>query len=699
MSVKITSKSIVDTIERQRNGLKDRKVYKQIMNEIAVQKDYENSLLMSHNSCPANVDEKLVAENLDSLDYKKLKSDIGSTFYNGDMMKAVMCIASSVVLDIDPTRIEMTTRIRNMITDLRLFGEKSVSGFALRGSLGSTPENKAENLFVIKAPRDPTDAQELTHELIVAFYGTNQLRSLGIPNFAYVYGGMFCSPPFMDSSNAQSNEILSFCNSGTKDPVMYAIYENIAPAISFTEYVKNPKECTGENFMNYYIQAIVAVQAANLICGFTHYDFHGGNVLIRSESKTPFSYVVPTPDGDMYLTSNGGIPTIIDYGMSHIELNFNDGRIEHFGHVGASAPLNYYGVNRNSANPIYDAYKLLCFSLSSMTKRSYNEQTKNWDISEITNPAFNELKGLLSFFTNEDPLSVVNKQIETYYSLPFTQMELNLKLYDFIKFCNKYCAQKGWRFALSAIPPSNAPVMTCDSNCVSTLTELKNLGALNETPIPETFSGFISSYNILYNSYKSNKKTSKSNAQKVAKKIENLKKNFLAVNFEKALANEVNIFETIKPRYKQFPVIGVPPTWTTFIDSGVLDATKKFVSDSIRYYDTWQRLKTFSSDMMNISAIYVNSLTNPNFLGLMQEVSSLLESNAAFNTNLNNTVADLVYLVNPPQDKIAQLDATGRADFDYFDMVTQDRYGEMYPEYEKYGWYRKTMPSIATLIA
>lgn len=695
----ISTESILTSINTASIKLRDPKAYQAVVDVIKAQKTLEDQLLLEHTSCPANVSKELVAENVDSLDFAKLKSDVGSQFYNGDALNAVMCIASSLALD-KTGDVEMVTRIRSLISDLRLFGAESVSGFALRGSLG-TRKNKAKDLFVIKAPRNPADASELTHELIVAFYGTNKLRSIGIPNFAYVYGGMFCSPPFMDSSNPKDKEILSFCNSGTKDPVMYAIYENIASAQSFEDFSRKPKECTGEMFMCHFVATCAAINAANMVCDFTHYDAHSGNVLIRNQTGVPISYPIPTPEGEMIISSfDGGIPTIIDYGMSHIALNI-DGVVKHFGHVGATAPLDQYGVSRTESNTIYDAYKLLCFSLSKMCEFALDSSTGEWTITAINNPAFNELSGLLSFFTSEAPVSVISRQLSSWYALAIPKESVGLDMWQFIKFCQTYCSQRGWRCSLSPVAAVGVPVLRCDANCVSTYSELQAVGALKENPIPTTFNGFKDVYSFIYSRYKANMKNP-SIANPIIAEIESLRKGFVSTGFDAALRNEYEIYQTCEANFKPFVPVNPPSRRVALLDPGVLKSMKSFVGSCARYFDALQRLKTSSGSMKTVAKLCVSlfdkAVMPTSFLNLQRDVDTLIASNEKFTASLKYTIASLVMMVAPSAEEITSFDAVARADYEHFIDSTSAYHASGFPEDAPYRWYVTAMPPVAALI-
>ena len=100
---------------------------------------------------------------------------------------------------------------------------------------------------------------------------------------------------------------------------------------------------------------------------------HADNAMIRKYSDKPFYIRYPCRNkeggsGWIWLLSPGGITTVIDYGMSHIELEVH-GKRTHFGHCGHSAPLREYGIYRDKAHPMHDVYKHLCMCLAEMARK------------------------------------------------------------------------------------------------------------------------------------------------------------------------------------------------------------------------------------------------------------------------------------------------------------------------------------------
>lgn len=444
------------------------------MIEIQEQRKYERQILQQHTPCPLTFSPEIVATHLSSLDTQKLKSDVVGHFYDANIMEAAACIATSTYFDsFERTREYLGQKIKTI-------GSPSAYGIAMGASLGD-----AQNLFVLKAPRNPNNAEELIHESCVAFYGTNQMRILGVPNFAYVYGSFICNAPY---NPPNTKDIISFCSTAGGG-VSYAVYENIAPAIPIAEFVKT---CSAKDFLYNYIQLMMAIRSGNEVCDFTHFDLHGENALMRSGTGIPANFYIKFTNGE-YCRGGTYIPTMIDFGMSHIVAG-----AVHLGHAGGSAPLYMHGIYRDRSFPLYDGYKLLLNCMSEMFNRNKG--------------AFTELAALLYFFNKtiaNDPVqsafNLLIQQQHFNYSLPYTQSTSGIndnewKYYtdkylpnggsdiksngpanpnifsEWINYCRQYCIQKGWEDPVTMNPDVGVPIIGCNGQCVpSSAAELQTV--------------------------------------------------------------------------------------------------------------------------------------------------------------------------------------------------------------------------------
>lgn len=122
-------------------------------------------------------------------------------------------------------------------------------------------------------------------------------------------------------------------------------------------------------------QVILAVCMAQERTGFTHYDLHPGNVIVR---KTDLKQVQYTVSGETYtVQTNGFLAVIIDYGLSYID-----------GLEWQTSALFYtdVGVYSNRSRPFYDIRRLLVGvqndtgnkRLSKFVKSVYGKNDIDW---------------------------------------------------------------------------------------------------------------------------------------------------------------------------------------------------------------------------------------------------------------------------------------------------------------------------------
>lgn len=227
-------------------------------------------------------------------------------------------------------------RLSKFITSLEKVEEKSINGHVHRATF-----RDIDNFLIFKSPKSSSDS--IRHEVVVGLLFLNNLRNpfdsngknygivngkkygMPIPNFSMIYGIL-------------EDKSLNF-----------SIQENINPSISFRDFCKT---CSSEEFIMYYLQAMLALREANLRYNFTHYDLHPGNLLLRDTSDNYIPYY--TSRGKEYIKCNGKIITFIDYGSSYVE-----DKNQKIG----SIPMEKYHIYNDRSNLIHDVYKLLCMSL------------------------------------------------------------------------------------------------------------------------------------------------------------------------------------------------------------------------------------------------------------------------------------------------------------------------------------------------
>lgn len=255
----------------------------------------------------------------------------------------------------------MRERIRDWFPQLKQIGQESVEGYALSSSF-----SKDSNLFVIKAPRNPK-TDELVHEAVVGFYALNKLRHI-LPNYMYIYGYTKCSPPVIKDDFTK--EIITWCSSSNPS-VSYLITENIRDSMSIGDFILDPN-ITPNDFLAAFIQLINALNLAYKKYGYTHYDLHYGNVMVRKYNTiVAIPYFGTNIDRNSYkpigYVASRYIPYIIDYGYNTININGIG-----FGKIG----LENFGIS-NTPFPMFDVYKIICFLAERLYTSAQSAHTIN----------------------------------------------------------------------------------------------------------------------------------------------------------------------------------------------------------------------------------------------------------------------------------------------------------------------------------
>lgn len=685
----LTTEVIYDAIKSVGTQIRDPVKGEEYMLGIANQKAMEQEYVTSHQMCPIGIDGGKVAARLSGLNPAALKAEVQGNFYNVNVMEAAACIAGSIALDRGEMALSSNERIREFVTDLRQIGSESVSGYALSASLGDKPQTSAAGFFVVKAPRSPTDGDELVHECTVAFMATNKLRHT-IPNFAYIYGLINCSPPFIDSSDTGKKDVVAWCNS-VNGAVSYAIYENIAPAKSFAEFCRS---CTLEEFMKYYLQAMLACRTAADKYGFTHYDAHGENVLIRKVRDTPFYIPYETSKGTEYIKSDGGVATFIDFGMSHIQMTNDQGDVVHFGHVSNSGPLVEYGVYRDRPNPIHDAYKLLCMCMYEMCSPSKT--------GHMLNPkCFNALGPLLKFFnTSELPADIIAKQRNTFYFLPWNDEVASIRLDDWIDYCRQYLPSVGIADPITKTYPVGANVLACNGACLTFSESMSNagVGLEGDMPIPSTHLEFYDSFaSLASRQVAASKAGDDATFRETGKAAADLANKFRATKMSAAFDAEVIRLDGIVKAMNPFVVYSLPTNYLDLLNPEVLRQVKNSVTQCVKFLDAHQRLLVGVKAGRYIQKIFRLRPDDP-FVRKFDEYEKVILKVTKFRNTLADSITKEVKFLEPwrndTPNNAKQMEATPQR----VELRRLIRSLERDPQRQKYRWYWMTYPSVASML-
>jgi len=355
----------------------------------------ESAILTEDTTCSAKLSQvaggRTAEEMADQIDQFFLKNKLDNGFYDFEFMEAFSCLLRvGLVTDRSQTA---SRYLKLFFTDQKQIGGLSAAGVAMMSGI-----KELKSMVVIKAPRRP-GFDNLIHEYFVAVgggfrsasgaprsvIGTNMLRKVCL-NYAQILGAFRCGPPDIDPL---SKRLRSWCDTTMPSAyVNYVVYEKI-PGPDINKMAKSGMTAT--LFITSMLQIAFALELGQMYNGFTHYDLHYENVIMREANPSNPTEEVQIPfvfTEDMtYYVESAYIPTIIDFGRSHIQTpppGLNQGvEVEHFGYHDAYLRENY-GVFADKARPYYDIYKILGFTLFAMR--------------QAQNPAFLEVWPIMGFF-------------------------------------------------------------------------------------------------------------------------------------------------------------------------------------------------------------------------------------------------------------------------------------------------------------
>lgn len=259
------------------------------------------------------------------------------------------------------------------------------------------------NDYVVKAytPDKSLDFDDHLNEAFVGLFGLNILRERGIFNFALVYT-ILTDKPCLDTKYLPDK----MCN--------YVLYEYIeGPEIK--DFVLNH---TANENIEILKQIIYGLYEANIHCGFTHYDLHEGNIIIKTH---PEVLSISYPSSNMNISTKY-IPVIIDYGSSHIKIgNIDYGKIQVEGNVD------------NREFWIHDIFKILMRLYGFVSKYEYNNLVKlrdnKYNSDKVKQKYDQQIRTLdIIFMKNEYQLNLTSNYINLLLRY-FTGEDMTYELY------------------------------------------------------------------------------------------------------------------------------------------------------------------------------------------------------------------------------------------------------------------------------
>lgn len=320
-------------------------------------------------------DEEFV-ESLNTAD-EILTTKFGDVSYMGDLFCSMK--QSLLLVNGDEFRSANSDKILETFTKLKLLSR------GRNGSAFLATFKELEDLLIIKSSLKSEGDRDLIHEYFVGVVVANKMRKV-IPNFSYVFGIFRCAGPVFGPTGT----VKSWC-SGQSPRGNYVIYEKIPGQ----EIFKLIPSASVEQVLSWVYQITLSINYGNQEHGFTHYDLHASNVIVRNINKSNLPWIeYPTVGDKTVWIKCHGIATMIDYGYARCEYEHEGNKDIYF-----KAGLEPFGIIYK-ARPFYDVWRFV----ASMTVEAY--RSKNKHVLEVLARIISLLRYRLEFpYRPQDPES------------------------------------------------------------------------------------------------------------------------------------------------------------------------------------------------------------------------------------------------------------------------------------------------------
>lgn len=279
--------------------------------------------------------------------YVRLLQDILTNRYtNGPDMNLATCLFDKLITSTtsrDRGVYRLSTPVFDWVKKMNRIDVKSSE------STVYTSSSIIDNVpMIIKTPKNESQYNDLIREYYVG-KEINKLRCI-VPNFMYTLG------LFMH------------------DKDVAVMYEKI-PGDSLEHHLKD--NLTFDDFLNIFIQILIALEVGQKNIRFCHFDLHSGNIILRKLTD-PFTYTVVLGNKRYDVTAINYMPIIIDFGMSTV----TDGESKTVG----SYYFSRYGMMNYMISGA-DMYKLLFYS----------------SLHSVKNSSHRDILDLFTFYGKDDP--------------------------------------------------------------------------------------------------------------------------------------------------------------------------------------------------------------------------------------------------------------------------------------------------------
>jgi hypothetical protein len=248
----------------------------------------------------------------------------------------------------------------------RLFkpGKQAVVGLLRPKRADGSSERPPRGCYVFKISNDIDYLAQ--HEGDVGAV-LNEVASF-CPNFCKYYGTVRCEVDAKHMKDGNPFEIRS-SHPITKDVLLF---EHIDTPGKLSGYVRSD-DADVSKVMSSVKQALMAVALAQRLKGFTHYDLHLSNVMVKKCNRDVVFLYLLGEDDAIAVPSLGYYPVIIDFGCAYVE-DLDDGPLW------MSLAETHAGFTCDRFDPIADAKLLLITTAGEMKDSRLHGAKKMWRV-------------------------------------------------------------------------------------------------------------------------------------------------------------------------------------------------------------------------------------------------------------------------------------------------------------------------------
>ena len=247
--------------------------------------------------------------------------------------------------------------------------------------------------LILKIDQKTTEKNSF-REYFITLTEINQLRYI-LPNFMMTYGQFKCIKPSISNEKIYFNKLCK----PKGNYVNYTLYERII-GISLENYL-TLSDLNYTEFLNCFIQLLFALEKSQEECGFTHFDLHYDNIILKNGNNKILEIY---SNGVKYEIKTGKyIPIIIDYGHACVK-KYNEKTYRYIGY----GDFPEHGM-MNFMIPGYDMYKIMYFCIFKLNK-NLSEDNISQQIKDESQKILNMFQTIFLFFYGKlEPYSIFKK--------------------------------------------------------------------------------------------------------------------------------------------------------------------------------------------------------------------------------------------------------------------------------------------------